>query len=93
MTNSGKRAAEEVVQLYIHDRAASVTRPVRQLIAFRKVALAAGQSETVRFVIDRAMLEFYGLANRPTVEPGSFDLWVAPSAQDEGLHATFALVR
>jgi beta-glucosidase len=93
VTNSGKRAAEEVVQLYIHDRAASVTRPVRQLIAFRKVALAAGQSETVRFVIDRAMLEFYGLANRPTVEPGSFDLWVAPSAQDEGLHATFALVR
>ncbi|MFM5916527.1 MAG: glycoside hydrolase family 3 N-terminal domain-containing protein [Novosphingobium sp.] len=93
ITNSGKRAAEEVAQLYIHDRAASVTRPVRQLIAFRKVALAPGQSTTVRFTIDRSMLEFYGLENRPTVEPGLFDVWIAPSAQDEGARGTFTLVR
>lgn len=93
VTNSGKRAAEEVAQLYIHDRSASVTRPVRQLVAFRKVALAPGQSEIVRFMIDRSMLEFYGLANRPTVEPGEFDLWVAGSAQDTGVHGRFSLVR
>ena len=42
VTNSGKRAAEEVVQLYIHDRVASITRPVRELKAFRKIALAPG---------------------------------------------------
>lgn len=93
VTNSGSRAAEEVAQLYIHDRTASVTRPVRQLIAFRKLALAPGQSETVRFTIDRTMLEFYGFENRPTVEPGLFDVWIAPSAQANGVHGTFSLVR
>ena len=46
ITNSGKRAAEEVVQLYVHDRVASITRPVRELKAFRKVALAPGQSRS-----------------------------------------------
>jgi beta-glucosidase len=93
ISNSGNRTAEEVVQLYIHDRAASVTRPVRQLVAFRKLELKPGQSETVRFTIDRSMLEFYGIDNRLTVEPGLFDVWIAPSAQAEGVQGTFTLVR
>jgi beta-glucosidase len=91
VTNSGRRAAEEVVQLYIRDRTASVTRPVRELKAFRKVALAPGASQTVRFVLRPADLQFIGLANRPTVEPGTFDVWMAPSAEADGLHATFEL--
>jgi beta-glucosidase len=91
ITNSGRRAAEEVVQLYIRDRTASVTRPVRELKAFRKLALRPGQSETVRFVLRPADLQFIGLQNRPTVEPGTFDLWIAPSAEADGLHATFEL--
>ena len=93
VTNKGARAAEEVVQLYTRDRAASVTRPVRELKAFRKLALAPGASETVTFKLRRDQLLFIGRENKPTVEPGQFDLWIAPSAEAEGVHATFALQR
>jgi beta-glucosidase len=91
IANHGTRAAEEVVQLYVHDRVASVTQPVRELKAFRKIALSPGQSEVVRFTLTAADLAFYGLHDRPVIEPGSFDLWIAPSAEAEGLHATFDL--
>lgn len=89
--NAGQRAAEEVVQLYVRDRAASITRPVRELKDFRKIALAPGESKTVRFGLRREDLLFIGPDLQPTVEPGTFDLWVAPSAEAEGLHATFEL--
>ncbi|HJR83700.1 MAG TPA: glycoside hydrolase family 3 N-terminal domain-containing protein, partial [Sphingomicrobium sp.] len=91
ITNRGSREAEEVVQLYVHDRVASVTRPVRELKAFRKVKLAPGRSEVVGFVIRPADLQFYGLANKPVVEPGTFDVWIAPSAEAEGVHGSFEL--
>jgi beta-glucosidase len=91
VANRGTRAAEEVVQLYIRDRVASVTRPVRELKAFRKVALAPGQSEVVRFTLSAADLAFYGLQDRPVVEPGSFDVWIAPSAEADGVHGSFEL--
>lgn len=92
ISNRGTRAAEEVVQLYIHDRAASITRPVRELKAFRKIKLAPGASETVTFKLTRALLLFYGRDDKPTVEPGTFDVWIAPSAEAEGVHAQFELV-
>ena len=91
ITNSGRRTAEEVVQLYIHDRVASITRPVRELKAFRKIKLEPGQSEVVRFTLSPADLQFYGMANKPTVEAGTFDVWIAPSAEAEGVHGTFEL--
>jgi len=91
ITNRGSREAEEVVQLYTHDRVASITRPVRELKAYKKIKLAPGQSEVVRFVLRSADLQFYGLANKPTVEPGTFDVWIAPSAESEGVHGTFDL--
>jgi beta-glucosidase len=91
ITNRGVRAAEEVVQLYTHDQVASITRPVRELKAFRKVKLEPGQSEVVRFVLRPADLEFFGLENKPVVEPGKFDVWIAPSAEAEGVHGTFEL--
>jgi beta-glucosidase len=90
--NRGARAAEEVVQLYVRDRAASVTRPVRELKDFRKIAIAASESATVRFTLRREDLLFVGAGMKPTVEPGLFDLWVAPSAEADGLHGTFELV-
>jgi beta-glucosidase len=90
--NSGSRAAEEVVQLYVHDQVATMTRPVRELKAFRKLALTPGQSETVRFTLKAADLAFYGIQGTPVVEPGRFDLWIAPSAEAEGVHGTFDLV-
>src|SRR5438309_3031684 len=92
ITNRGARAAEEVVQLYVHDRTASVTQPVRELKAFRKVALAPGHSETVRFTLRGADLSFYGRNARPTADPGRFDVWIAPSAESDGVHGTFDLI-
>lgn len=92
VANRGTRAAEEVVQFYVHDRVASLTRPVRELKAFRKIALAPGQSETVRFVLRSGDLSFYGHGDRLVVEPGMFDVWIAPSAESDGVHATFSLV-
>jgi beta-glucosidase len=91
IANRGQRAAEEVVQLYIHDRVASITRPVREMKGFKKIKLEPGQSEVVRFTLRPADLQFYGVANKPVVEPGTFDVWIAPSAEAGGVHGTFDL--
>ncbi len=91
IVNRGRRAADEVVQLYIRDRVASVTRPVRELKAFRKVVLAPGEAETVTFRLRRSDLAFIGQNNRPVVEPGMFDVWIAPSAEAQGAHGQFEL--
>ena len=87
---SGK-AVEEVVQLYIHDVAASVTRPVRQLKAYRRVALAPGQSERVGFTLRRSDLSFIGLDLKAIAEPGEFVVWIAPSAEAAGVSGRFTL--
>ncbi|MEG8020562.1 glycoside hydrolase family 3 N-terminal domain-containing protein [Sphingomonas aerolata] len=92
IANSGTRAAEEVVQLYIRDLAASVTRPVREVKAFRRVALKPGERQVVSFTLRRDDLLFIGQDLVPTVEPGRFHLWIAPSAQAEGVSGEFVLV-
>nr|WP_107932725.1 glycoside hydrolase family 3 N-terminal domain-containing protein [Sphingomonas aerolata] len=92
IANGGTRAAEEVVQLYIRDLAASVTRPVRELKAFRRVALKPGERQVVSFTLRRDDLLFIGQDLVPTVEPGRFHLWIAPSAQAEGVSGEFQLV-
>ncbi|WP_019832655.1 glycoside hydrolase family 3 N-terminal domain-containing protein [Sphingomonas sp. PR090111-T3T-6A] len=91
IANRGTWPADEVVQLYVRDRSASITQPVRRLIDFRRVAVAVGESEEVRFTIRREDLLFVGPDLKPTVEPGWFDIWVAPSAAD-GLEGSFELV-
>ncbi|HEX8471550.1 MAG TPA: glycoside hydrolase family 3 C-terminal domain-containing protein, partial [Brevundimonas sp.] len=90
--NAGEVAAVETVQLYIGDVVASLTQPGQRLRDFRKVALAAGETETVRFKLTREQLEFIGAQGTPTVEPGAFDVWLAPSAQ-VGTPVRFTLVR
>jgi beta-glucosidase len=92
ITNRGSRAAEEVVQLYTHQEVASITQPVRRLRAFRKIALAPGQSETVRFALRSADLSFYGEDARLRTEPGIIRAWIAPSAESDGVSGTFELV-
>lgn len=89
ITNRGSRAAEEVVQLYTHDRTASITRPVRELKAYRKVSLKPGQSDVVRFTLRAADLWFIGRDNKPVVEPGLFEVWIAPSAETDGVRGQF----
>ncbi|QXT35675.1 glycoside hydrolase family 3 C-terminal domain-containing protein [Sphingomonas sanguinis] len=91
ITNTGRMAATEVVQLYIHDVVASVTQPVRVLKAFTRVTLAPGARQEVSFTLTRADLSFIGRELTPTTEPGAFRLWVAPSAEAEGLAGTFTL--
>ena len=80
ITNTGEREAEEVVQLYIRDRVASMTRPIRELKGFRKVRLPPGASTDVQFTLTRQDLAFYNLEMQFVAEPGEFDVWVAPSA-------------
>ena len=92
ISNRGRRSAVEVVQLYLHDEVGSVTRPVRELKAFRKLALAPGASTTVRFTLSRDDLLFIGRENKPTVEPGIFNVWVSPSAQADGVAGRFTLL-
>jgi beta-glucosidase len=89
VTNRGQIAGTEVVQLYIRDPVASRTRPIRQLKGFERVTLAPGQSKRVSFTLKRADLLFWGDRGW-TVEPGSFDLWVATSSTN-GLPGTFEL--
>lgn len=92
IANRGSHAAEEVVQLYTHDKVANLTRPVRELKGFSKIALAPGQSQIVRFTLRSSDLSFVGRNNQWIVEPGAFDVWIAPSAEAAGLHGTFELV-
>jgi beta-glucosidase len=80
ITNTGHREAEEVVQLYIRDRTASVTRPVRELKGFRKIKLPPGASTEVQFTLTRQELMFYDVQMQLVAEPGEFDVWIAPSA-------------
>jgi beta-glucosidase len=91
LTNSGEREASEVVQLYIRDRVASITQPVRLLKAFRRVTVPAGGSVEVAIALPASDLAFLGADQRPTLEAGLFDLWLAPDAQS-GEPAQFTLV-
>jgi beta-glucosidase len=80
LRNAGDRAATEVVQLYVRDLVASVTRPVRELKGFRRVRLEPGQSVTVGFDLSSRDLSFCGRDNRRIVEPGEFHVWVGGSS-------------
>lgn len=90
ITNTGDREAEEVAQLYIRDRVASVTRPVRELKGFRKIKLPAGAATEVQFTLTRRDLAFYDAQLQLVSEPGEFDVWIAPSAVS-GLSRRFVL--
>lgn len=90
VTNRGARQAAEVVQLYVRDRVASITRPVRELKGFQKIELSPGETVDVSFELSRDDLLFVGRDHGWTVEPGEFDVWVAPAAVS-GLMSTFRL--
>jgi beta-glucosidase len=72
--NTGARAGDEVVQLYVRDVVSSVTRPVRELKGFRRVTLAAGESTRVRFVLSPEAFSFWNQDMRRVVEPGEFEI-------------------
>jgi beta-glucosidase len=80
LQNTGKRKATELVQLYVHDRVAELTRPVRQLVDVRHVTLEPGQSERVSFAFSTDALAYHDAKLERVVEPGAFDLWIAKDA-------------
>ncbi|NIT97688.1 MAG: beta-glucosidase, partial [Actinobacteria bacterium] len=80
VTNTGTRAGDEVVQLYVRDEVSSVTRPVKELKAFARVRLEPGESRTLTFPIGEAELRFFDRAMERVVEPGEFTLMVGPSS-------------
>ncbi len=88
VANTGTRAGDEVVQLYLHDKVSSVTRPVAELKGFRRVTVAPGARETVTFTLGPGEIGAYNRAMRWVVEPGQFDVRVGPNSA-EGLSATF----
>ena len=91
VTNIGSRTGEETVQLYIRDLIGSVTRPVKQLKGFQKVALAPGESRTVTFTIDDEMLSFWRHDMTFGIEDGDFKVMVGGSSSDL-LQTSFSLV-
>ncbi len=90
LKNTGRYDGVEVVQLYIQDKIGSVTRPVKELKAFRRVALKAGESTVVSFSLPVSELAFWGYDMTYGVEPGDFRLWIGTSSA-EGLSADFTV--
>jgi beta-glucosidase len=80
--NTGKRAGDEVVQLYLRDELASVARPVMQLAGFTRIALAPGEAKDVRFRITRAQLQLFDASSQWVVEPGRWQVMVGASSRD-----------
>ena len=80
VANTGTRAGDEVVQLYVHDRVASVTRPVKELRGFERVSLAPGEKKTVRFTLGPEALRFTDENMARVVEPGVFDVMLGTSS-------------
>ncbi|WGK66289.1 beta-glucosidase BglX [Croceiramulus getboli] len=82
VTNTGNYEGKEVVQLYIRDRVASRTRPVKELRDFEGVTLKPGETKTVQFTISSKTLEFYSINNLWEAETGNFDLMVGGNSRD-----------
>ena len=91
LTNTGAREAAEVVQLYIHQRHGSASRPVRELKGFQRVSLGAGESRTVQFALGPAQLRYWNAGTRDwVVDASTFDLWVGGDSTAQ-LSTTFAV--
>jgi beta-glucosidase len=79
-----------VVQLYIRDLVASVSRPVKELKGFEKISLEPGEAEKVSFTLTKEDLHYYGTSRHWGVDPGTIRLWVGPDAT-QGLEASFEI--
>jgi beta-glucosidase len=91
VTNTGRRAGDEVVQLYVRDDVGSVTRPVKELRGFRRIHLQPGETRTLTFVLAADDLAFYDIGMKRVVEPGTFTLFAGGNSVDL-LEARFEVV-
>ncbi|HEX3913313.1 MAG TPA: glycoside hydrolase family 3 N-terminal domain-containing protein [Steroidobacteraceae bacterium] len=80
--NTGARAGDETVQLYVHQQIGSVTRPVKALKAFERISLAPGESKTVTFTLTPEAFRMWNIDMRRVVEPGAFDIMAGPDSVD-----------
>jgi beta-glucosidase len=92
LTNTGKTDGTEIVQLYIRDVVASVSRPLKELKGFQKVFLKAGESKTIQFTITANDLKFYNSNLKFVAEPGDFKLFIGGNSRDVK-EASFKLVQ
>ena len=92
VSNTGNRAGDEVVQLYVHDAQASVTRPVKELKGFKRLSLTPGQTGTVTFHLPIAQLGFYNQHMDYVVEPGVIEVLVGSSSEDIRAQGAFTIV-
>jgi beta-glucosidase len=93
IANTGKRAGEEIVQLYLRDRVGSVVRPVMELKDFKKILLQPGEQKTLTFAIDKEKLSFYNSKLQWVAEPGMFDLMIGAASSDIRLRSAFELLK
>lgn len=82
VTNTGSRDGYEVVQMYIHDRAARISRPVKELKGFSRIHLAAGESKDVSFDITPELLKYYDSSLRYGIDPGEVEIMVGPDSRN-----------
>ena len=93
VTNTGERRADEVVQLYIHQRSGLASRPVRELKGFRRITVGPGESRTVQFTLGPAELRYWSAAVRNwTVDASTFDVWVGGDSAAQ-LSTTFEVTK
>jgi beta-glucosidase len=91
VSNTGGREAAEVVQLYLHQRHGSASRPVRELKGFERIRLEAGETRAVRFSLGPAELRYWNAAARDwVIDASTFDVWVGGDSTAE-LSTTFAV--
>jgi beta-glucosidase len=89
--NTGSVEADEIVQLYIRDLVADITRPVRELKGFQRIRIKPGESKTVQFELHADDLAFHNQKMQLVTEPGAFHVWIAPDS-DSGLKGTLELL-
>ncbi|MGA2623772.1 MAG: glycoside hydrolase family 3 N-terminal domain-containing protein [Bacteroidota bacterium] len=82
VSNAGDRSGDEVVQIYIHDEVASITRPVKELKGFLRIHLEPGERKPVEFAITPDQLSFYNEEMRPVTEPGTYTIMVGPNSEE-----------
>jgi beta-glucosidase len=82
ITNSGKYAGEETVQLYLNDPVASVTRPVKELKMFQKVFLSPGETKELTFVLTADDLKFFNSQLKWDWESGKFNLYIGTNSEE-----------
>ena len=93
ITNTGKYAGEEVVQLYLQDKFGSVVRPIKELRDFQKIKLEVGETKTIKFTIDNKKLSFYNSKLEYKSEVGDFNIMIGSSSADIRLNSSFELIK